>query len=187
MSGSSVQRAVGEPLRLVVHERARHQPGAEVRAGDELERRGTRDRVDRHPDRAGLRPVDVVVRLVLMPRCPLRRARLLHEDVIVVEPDAPAPISSPAIAAAGDVRTTCSSSGRRCQLQKSSKNRPGSSGRLATSARSLGAARFCSIAASASDDVRVRERAANADGAVATERLYHGIGRSARAAAIGRV
>ena len=63
----------------------------------------------------------------------------------------------------------------RCQLQKSSKNRPGSSGRLATSARSLGAARFFSIAASASDTSASENAASDAHCAVATERLCHGM------------
>ena len=81
-----LERSLREPLRLVVHERARHQPRAAVRAGDELERRRARDGIDREPNRACLRPVDVVVRLVLVPRRPLRRPRLLHEHVIVVEP-----------------------------------------------------------------------------------------------------
>jgi len=55
-------------------------------------------------------------------------------------------------------------------LQKSSKNRPGSSGRDATSARSL--ARLCQIAldpALEESHLLQRERAANADGAVALE------------------
>jgi hypothetical protein len=43
-----------------------------------------------------------------------------------------------------------SNSGIRCQLQKSSKNRPGSSGRDATIARSLGSARLRSIPRSTS-------------------------------------
>ena len=86
MSGRLVERALREPLRLVVHERARHQPRAAVRAGDELERRRARDRIDRKPHRARLRAVDVVVRLILVPRRALRRPRLLHEHVVVVEP-----------------------------------------------------------------------------------------------------
>ena len=57
-----------------------------MRACNELERRRPRDRVDREPDRARLRPVDVVVRLILVPRRALRRPRLFHEHVVVVEP-----------------------------------------------------------------------------------------------------
>ncbi len=56
------ERAVGEPLRLAVEERARHVPRPEVRAGDELERRLPGDRVDRQPHRGVEPPVDVVVR-----------------------------------------------------------------------------------------------------------------------------
>ncbi len=44
--GQLVERAVREPLRLVVHEGAGHEPRPEVRACDELERRRTRDRID---------------------------------------------------------------------------------------------------------------------------------------------
>jgi hypothetical protein len=68
----------------------------------------------------------------------------------------------------------CPNSGIRCQLQKSSKNRPGSSGRDATSARSLGSARLRSIPAREESHLLRRERAANADGAVALEVVVAG-------------
>jgi len=54
-------------------------------------------------------------------------------------------MSPPAIAPAADSRMKRSYSPIRLQLQKSSKKRPGSSGRLATAERSLGSARLRSI------------------------------------------
>ena len=60
-----------------------------MRAGDELDRRLAVDRVDGHPERADLPAVDVVVRLVLMPRRRLARRRLLHEHVVVEEAHLP--------------------------------------------------------------------------------------------------
>ena len=84
--GQLGERAVGEPLGLVVHERPRHVPLAAVRAGDELQRRLHRHWVDREPHAGVLPPVDVVVRLVLVPRRALARARLLDEHVVVVQP-----------------------------------------------------------------------------------------------------
>ena len=66
---------------------------------------------------------------------------------------------------------TFSIPGSRCQLQKSSKNRPGSSGRLATRARPLGDARFSSIASSTSARSSGREGAADAHRSVATKCL----------------
>jgi hypothetical protein len=59
-----------------------------VRPRDELDRRLAGDRVDRHPHAAGLRALDVVVRLVLVPRRPLARAGFLDEQVVVEETDA---------------------------------------------------------------------------------------------------
>ncbi len=85
MSGRSSQAALREPACLAVHERARHQPRPQVRSGDELERRFPADGVDRHPQRAGLRAGDVVVRLVLVPGRALPSARLLHQHVVVVQ------------------------------------------------------------------------------------------------------
>ena len=94
-SGSAVdvgqlgERALGEPLRLVVEERAGHVPLAAVRAGDELERRRPRHRVDREPHAGVLPAVDVVVRLVLVPRRALAGAGLLDQHVVVVQPHGP--------------------------------------------------------------------------------------------------
>jgi len=78
--------AFREPLRLAVEERPRHVPGAEVRASHELERRRPADRVDWEPHADVLAAFDVVVRQILVPRRSLTRARLLDEDVVVVEP-----------------------------------------------------------------------------------------------------
>src|SRR5207244_2961850 len=61
---------------------------AEMRAGDELERRCPRHRIDRNPHAAGLRARDVVVRLILVPLRPLDGARLLYEHVVVIEANA---------------------------------------------------------------------------------------------------
>ena len=148
--GQLGERAVGEPLRLIVHERSRHVPLAAVRAGDELQRRLHRHRVDGEPHAGVLPPVDVVVRLVLVPRRALARPRLLDEHVVVVQPHgAWRPSARPAMAAAPDSRANRSISGIRCQLQKSSTNAPSSAllARLASGDRS---ARLASIASRAS-------------------------------------
>ena len=60
-------------------------------------------------------------------------------------------------------------SGIRSQLQKSSKKRPGSSGRLATSARGLGSGEIALDAALDEGDLVEREGAAHTDGAVTAE------------------
>ena len=87
--GQLGQRAVGEPLGLVVEERPGHEPLAAVRAGDELERRRPGHGVDGEPHAGVLAAVDVVVRLVLVPRRALAGAGLLDEHVVVVEPHRP--------------------------------------------------------------------------------------------------
>ena len=87
--GQLGERAVREPLGLVVEERARHVPLAAVRAGDELQRRLARHRVDGEPHAGVLAAVDVVVRLVLVPRRALAGARLLDQHVVVVQPHRP--------------------------------------------------------------------------------------------------
>ncbi|MNT06917.1 hypothetical protein D3C72_1416030 [compost metagenome] len=83
--GQVVEAAFGEPLGVVVHEGARHEPRPLVGAGHELERGGTRHRIDRNPHADVLHALDVVVGLVLVPRRALARAGLLHEQVVVVQ------------------------------------------------------------------------------------------------------
>src|SRR5215471_14444863 len=80
------ETSLGKPARLGIAERARHEPRPEVGAGDELQRRLAAHRIDWNPEAAVLAPADVVIRLVLVPRCALPRARLLGQHVIVVEP-----------------------------------------------------------------------------------------------------
>ena len=85
--GQLGQRAVGEPLGLAVEERPRHVPRPAVRAGDELAASMARATGSTGIHIADVLPaVDVVVRLVLVPRRALAGARLLDEDVVVVEP-----------------------------------------------------------------------------------------------------
>jgi hypothetical protein len=83
------EAAFREPLRLVVHERARHQPRTPVRAGDEFDSRRAVYRVDGQPHRAVLYALDVVVRLVLVPWGRLAGARLLDQQVVVEESNLP--------------------------------------------------------------------------------------------------
>src|SRR5262249_27274859 len=87
--GQLLEAALRKPLRLVVHERPRHQPRPAVRARDELHGRLAVDGIDRHPHRAVLGALDVVVRLVLVPGRGLACTRLLDEQVVVEEPDLP--------------------------------------------------------------------------------------------------
>ena len=123
-----------------------------------------------------LRAVDVVVRLVLVPGRPLPRARLLDQHVVVEQPHLGRCPSAPRRSAAmPERRITASNSGIRAQLQKSSKKRPGSSSRLATSARSLGSARLRSMPARISSTSAGAEQAADAGGAVAAELIDHGL------------
>lgn len=89
--GQVGQRALGEPPGLVGHEGARHQPRPLVRAGDKLQRRGTRHRIHRNPEADVLAALDVVVGLVLVPGRALARARFLGEHVVVIEPHLRAP------------------------------------------------------------------------------------------------
>jgi len=87
--GQLGERALREPLRLIVEERSGHVPLATVGAGDELQRRLARHRVDGEPHAGVLPAIDVVVRLVLVPRRALARAGLLDQHVVVVEAHGP--------------------------------------------------------------------------------------------------
>ena len=166
--GQLLEAALGEPLRLVVHERARHEPRAEVRAGDELERRLARHGVDGHPHAAGLAAVDVVVRLVLVPRRRLRVPASLTSRWSWKRRTCCEPISRRRSRRPPSSRMNCSYSGIRCQLQKSSKKRPGSSGRGWRRCRAgWASARLRSMPALDQRRPRRRERAAHANGAVA--------------------
>ena len=84
--GQVLQAAFGEPLRLVVHEGARHEPWALVRTGHKLQRRSAGHRIDRYPHADVLHAVDVVVGLVLVPGRALAGSRLLHQHMVVVQP-----------------------------------------------------------------------------------------------------
>ena len=86
--GHLLEGALVEDERAIVEEAARHVPRARsVGAGHELERALTRHGVEWDPKRHGVEPVDVVVGLILVPGRPDRRARLLHEQVVVVQAD----------------------------------------------------------------------------------------------------
>ena len=102
--GQLLERSLGEPLRLVVHERARHQPRATVRPGDELHGRLAVDRVDRQPHRTVLEALDVVVRLVLCHGVFCFVPGSLTSTWSWKRRTCREPMSSPAIPAAGDVR-----------------------------------------------------------------------------------
>src|ERR1700716_2161667 len=56
-----------------------------MRAGDKLQRRLAADGIHRNPEAAVLPSADVVIRLILVPRCALARARFLCQHVIVVQ------------------------------------------------------------------------------------------------------
>src|SRR5271165_3728814 len=80
------ERALGKPLGLVLHERARHQPGPKMGPGHELQRGFAVHGVNRNPEADVLPSFDIVIGLILMPRRRLPRAGFLREHVIVVEP-----------------------------------------------------------------------------------------------------
>ena len=80
------QASLGKPAGLPVQERPRHEPGAAVRAGHQLQAPVLGHRVHRDP-RAHATTVDVVVGLVLMPRRVLPGPAFLDQDVIMVEAD----------------------------------------------------------------------------------------------------
>ena len=132
--------------------------------------------------------VDVVVRLILVPGRALRRARLLHEHVVVVEAH-PLGAHQPA----GDRR--CGRGPRRrapaprsrCQLQKSSKKRPG----IVRPARDESArARVGEVLLDRRLDEReivLGERSADADGAVAPDTPRRGPGATTGGTSIARV
>src|SRR5262249_4361008 len=84
------ETALGKPARLGIAKRAGHEPGPEVGAGDELQCRLAAHRINRNPEAAVLAAADVVIRLVLVPRCALPRARRLGQHVIVIQPGAAA-------------------------------------------------------------------------------------------------
>ena len=83
--GQFGQRAFRKPFGLLVAEGARHVPGAGVRAGHKTQRAGQGHRVHRDPEAHVLEAVDVVVRLVLVPRRALAGTGLLRQHVVVVE------------------------------------------------------------------------------------------------------
>ena len=78
------ETALRESFRLLVEKGARHEPRSQVRARDEFERGRTADRIHRHPHAEVASAFDVVIRLILMPRCSLARCRLLGQHVIVI-------------------------------------------------------------------------------------------------------
>lgn len=78
------ETALRESFRLLVEKGARHEPRSQVRARDEFERGRTADRIYRDPHAEVAAAFDVVVRLILMPRCSLARCRLLGQHVIVI-------------------------------------------------------------------------------------------------------
>src|SRR5258708_18876302 len=84
--GNFGEAALGKPLRLSEQERAGYQPRSAVRAGDDLKAPTGGNRIDRVPG-AHAGAVDVVIRLVLMPRRALSGPALLDQHMIVVEPD----------------------------------------------------------------------------------------------------
>ena len=74
-----------EPLGLAVEEGPGHLPRPLVRAGHQFQAARQWHRVHRDPGTRAM-TVDVVVRLVLVPRGALLRATLLDQDVVVIEP-----------------------------------------------------------------------------------------------------
>ena len=82
------ERAFREPAGLGIHEGTRHEPGPQMGACHELQRRLPCHRIHRNPEAAVLPSFDVVVGLILMPGRALARAGLLGQHVIVVEPRA---------------------------------------------------------------------------------------------------
>ena len=83
--GQLGQRALGEPFRLLVPERTRHVPGARMGAGDKTQGARQRHRVDRDPEAHVLAARQVVVGLVLVPGRGLACARLLDQQMVVVQ------------------------------------------------------------------------------------------------------
>jgi hypothetical protein len=84
--GQLGQAARRKPASLLPQERPGHQPRAPVRAGHQLQAPALGHRVHRDPG-ADPVPVDVVVRLILVPRRALGGPALLDQHVIVVEAD----------------------------------------------------------------------------------------------------
>ena len=134
-----------EPPRLRVHEGAGHQPrpGGSPPTNSSVASRATGS-TGSHMLHV-LRALDVVVRLVLMPGRALRRARLLHQQVVVEEAhalaahqlagDAPAARAADELLVLGDVLPVAEVLDEAARVVR----------RLATMARGLGSARFRSM------------------------------------------
>ena len=84
--GQLGQRAIREPLCLLVTESTRHVPGAGMRTSHKPQCAGKRHRIHRYPETDVLAPGHVVVGLVLVPWGHLACAWLLDQQMVVVQP-----------------------------------------------------------------------------------------------------